>query len=94
MAAPIPPSLSQLLNPQTAPARPQPQIPQSGGFATAVAAQKAFFSQVTTTKVTPPTYTAADIAKAAQTAQVRVQAQAPDMNPPLKRPGSYLNIVI
>lgn len=94
MAAPIPPSLSQLIHPQVAPARPAAQPPaQAGGFATALQAQKAFFQQVTapqgSQKITPATYTAADIAKAAPQT-----APAPDENQPYKRPGSYLNIVI
>lgn len=98
MAAPIPPSLSQLINPQAAPARPAPKPEQGGGFATALQAQKAFFQQVTQPKITPATYTAADIARAAQapTQSPAVAAPAPtqDTTQPYKRPGSYLNIVI
>jgi len=92
MAAPIPPSLSQLINPQAQSVRPAaPQTPGTG-FRDAMAAQKSFFQQITTPKMTPATYTAADIA--------RTQAQAApapavhDTNQPLKRPGSFLNIVI
>jgi len=98
MATEIRPSLSQLLNPQAAtpaaPARAQPAQGQpQGGFAGALAAQKAFFNQITTPQVTPPTYTAADIARAAPAAQTAPAAQ-PDPNQPLRRPGSYLNIVV
>ena len=50
MTTPITPSLSHLLNPQAAPPRP---AAQGGGFASALAAQKAFFQQVTAPKMTP-----------------------------------------
>ena len=102
MTTPIRPSLAQMLNPQSAPtARPaaQPQA-QPGGFASAVSAQRAFFQQVTQPKITPATYTAADISQATKTSQpaapvapAAAPAQA-DPTQPLKRPGSYLNIVI
>ena len=92
MAAPIPPSLSQLINPQTVPARPAGQAPQAGGFASALSAQKAFFQQATQPKITPATYTAADIAKATQSPPS--PPATPDMAQPYKRPGSYLNIVV
>jgi len=96
MATEIRPSLSQLLNPQAAtpaaPARPQAAQPAQGGFASALAAQKAFFNQ--TPQVTPPTYTAADIARATATPQVSAAAPAADANQPPKRPGSYLNIIV
>ncbi len=92
MAAPIPPSLSQLINPQAAPVRPAAQTPQASSFANALSAQKAFFQQVTQPKVTPATYTAADIARATQTPPT--PAAAPDASQPYKRPGSYLNIVV
>ena len=99
MATEIRPSLAQMLNPQAAaPAatpRSQPAQGQAqGGFASALAAQKAFFNQITTPQVTPPTYTAADVARATaapQAAQTPVQA---DTNQPLRRPGSFLNIVV
>jgi len=98
MATEIRPSLSQLLNPQApAPAAPpRPQAAQGqpqGGFAGALAAQKAFFNQITTPQVTPPTYTAADIARATPAPQTAPAAQ-PDPNQPLRRPGSFLNIVV
>ena len=99
MTTPIRPSLAQMLSPQATTARPaaQPQA-QPGGFSSAIAAQKSFFQQVTQPKITPPTYTAADITQATRTAQpaapaVPAPAQA-DATQPIKRPGSYLNIVI
>lgn len=94
MTTPIRPSLAQMLNPQ--PAAPKPATTQAaGGFTNALAAQRAFFNQVTTPKVTPATYTAADIAKAAPVNTPAPQAAATnDATQPLKRPGSYLNIVI
>lgn len=98
MATEIRPSLAQMLNPQAAmPARPQAAAtqgtPPAGGFASALAAQRAFFQQVTEPKITPATYTAADIARATPAAPTAAPA-AVDPNQPLKRPGSYLNIVI
>ncbi|WP_443749135.1 hypothetical protein [Asticcacaulis solisilvae] len=98
MATEIRPSLAQMLNPQAAApaATPRPQAAQ-GGFASAMAAQKAFFNQITTPQVTPPTYTAADVARATaapQATQKTAPAQAADPNQPLRRPGSYLNIVV
>lgn len=97
MATEIRPSLAQMLNPQAAtpvsPARPQAaQAP--GGFASAMAAQKAFFNQITTPQVTPPTYTAAEIARA--TAAPKPVAPAPqlDAGQAPRRPGSFLNIVV
>ncbi len=92
MATSIPSSLSQLINPQAAPVRPQPQAAQPNRFADAMAAQKAFFQQVTQPKITPATYTAADIAKAS--AKPVPVASTTDTTQPPKRPGSYLNIVI
>ena len=93
MTTPIRPSLAQMLNPQaTAPKPAAPQ--QAAGFTNALAAQKAFFQQVTAPKVTPATYTAADIAKAAPAAQAAPAPAAADTTQPLKRPGSYLNIVV
>lgn len=89
MTTPITPSLSQMLNPQSAAPRP---AAQAGGFASALAAQKAFFQQVTTPKMTPPTYTAADIHKASAASANPVPET--DSNQPLKRPGSFLNIVV
>ena len=105
MPTEIRPSLSQMLQPtQTATARPATQAPQQaaqapGGFASAMAAQRAFFQQVTAPKVTPATYTAADIARAAPaqapSANTAVAANAAaDPNQPPKRPGSFLNIVV
>lgn len=104
MATEIRPSLSQLLNPQAAAPRPAtqaaPQATQAaGGFAGAMAAQKAFFQQITAPKIAPANYTAADIDKAMQppkAAPIQAQAStaAPDPTQPLKRPGSYLNIVV
>jgi hypothetical protein len=93
MATEIRPSLAQLLNtPQTAP-RPAAQDPaKANGFTSALAAQRAFFQQVTEPKITPATYTAADIARATP-----VSTPAPtatDPNQPLRRPGSFLNIVV
>ncbi len=93
MPAPIPPSLSQLLNPQTQPARPQPQAAQPVRFSDALTAQKAFFQQITQPKITPATYTAADIAKASATKPAQTVPAADDSQP-LRRPGSYLNIVV
>jgi hypothetical protein len=93
MVTPIRPSLAQMLNGPTPPA-PQPQAAQAGGFASALAAQKAFFQQVTSgqapasaPKITPATFTAADVARGAS-------APAADPNAPPKRPGSYVNIVV
>ncbi|MBW8733697.1 MAG: hypothetical protein JF571_05210 [Asticcacaulis sp.] len=84
-----------MLNPQAAtPPRPQAAQPAQGGFASALAAQKAFFNQMTPSQVTPPTYTAADIARATATPQVSATAPAADASQPPKRPGSYLNIVV
>lgn len=105
MTTPIRPSLAQMLNPQTAaPARPAAQAtPQAGGFTAAVTAQKAFFQQITQPKIAPANYTAADIAQATRSAQpaspapTTTAAAAPTAADPaqaLKRPGSYLNIVI
>lgn len=89
MTTPIRPSLAQMLNPQAV--APKPAQPE-GGFASALQAQKAFFQQVTTPKITPATYTAADIARA-QPVQASA-ASAQDASQPLRRPGSYLNIVV
>lgn len=91
MAAPIPPSLSQLINPQTAAPRPSVQPAATGGFRDAMAAQRAFFQQVTAPKVTPASYTAAEIARAAPVVNMPPAADEPQ---PLKRPGSFLNIVV
>jgi len=84
-----------MLNPQPATAKSAPP-PAATGFASALQAQKAFFQQVTAPKITPANYTAADVAKitgsaAAAPAQT---APMPDSSQPLRRPGSYLNIVI
>lgn len=95
MTTPIRPSLAQMLNPQgTTTAKPGASE-QTGGFSNALAAQKAFFQQVTTPKITPATYTAADVAKATEM-QPALQTTMPaqDTTQPLRRPGSYLNIVI
>ena len=104
MPTEIRPSLAQMLNPQAAAPRPAAQpmpqaAPQAGSFAGAMAAQKAFFQQITTPKIAPANYTAADIDKAMQAPKAApVQAQAPvaasDPNQPLRRPGSFLNIVV
>ncbi len=98
MVTPIRPSLAQMLNgPAATPARPQAtqQATQSAGsFGSALAAQKAFFQQVTGTaapKITPATYTAADIAKASTPVNTTPQV---DADAPPKRPGSFLNIVV
>jgi len=95
MTTPIRPSLAQMLNPQAAPQAAAKPAQAAGGFAGAMAAQKAFFQSVTAPKITPATYTAADVERATATP---VQATAPtaaqDTTQPLKRPGSYLNIVI
>ena len=93
MTTPIRPSLAQMLNPQpTLVAKPATE----GGFVSALSAQKAFFQQVTAPKITPATYTAADIARATPAATVtpQVSASAQDATQSLRRPGSYLNIVI
>ncbi len=101
MTTPIRPSLAQMLQPQQAAPKPAAQAASqaAGGFNNALAAQRAFFNQVTTPKVTPATYTAADIARASPSPQaaapsVQPASMASDANQPLKRPGSYLNIVI
>jgi hypothetical protein len=88
-----------MLNPQpAAAAKPAPQ-PAANGFANALQAQKAFFQQVTTPRITPATYTAADVARATGSAALPAapidpQAAPQAATPPLRRPGSYLNIVI
>jgi hypothetical protein len=96
MTTPIRPSLAQMLNPQAhAAAKPAP-APAGNSFSSALQAQKAFFQQVTAPKITPATYTAADIAKATGHSAA-APAQPPvaqDATQPLRRPGSYLNIVI
>ncbi|MCR6659312.1 MAG: hypothetical protein NVV72_08210 [Asticcacaulis sp.] len=94
MTTPIRPSLAQMLNPQS-PATAKP-APAATGFASALEAQKAFFQQVTAPKITPATYTAADVAKATGSVSP-APAQPPvaqDTSQPLRRPGSYLNIVV
>jgi hypothetical protein len=102
MTTPIRPSLAQMLNPQaTATVKPA-AAESSGGFASALQAQKAFFQQVTTPKITPATYTAADVAQATATRtseaktspQITASAATQDATQPLRRPGSYLNIVV
>ncbi|ESQ74810.1 hypothetical protein [Asticcacaulis sp. AC402] len=99
MTTPIRPSLAQMLNPQATQARPaaQPaaQTPAQGGaFTTALQAQKAFFQQVTQAKITPATYTAAEVARATPHINAAPAATDQDGTQPPKRPGSYLNIVI
>jgi hypothetical protein len=97
MTTPIRPSLAQMLNPQPMSVAKPAQQQAEGGFVSALSAQKAFFQQVTAPKITPATYTAADISRATtQTAAVTPQAaaNAQDTTQPLRRPGSYLNIVI
>jgi hypothetical protein len=99
MPTEIRPSLSQLLNPQAAAPRPaaQPAPHAAGGFAGAMAAQKAFFQQMTTPKIAPANYTAADIDKAMQAPRAAAPVQppvAPDPSQPPRRPGSFLNIVV
>ncbi len=100
MVTPIRPSLAQMLN-GTTPSKPQTAQPsaQAGSFTSALAAQKSFFQQVasgqvaagqapaTAPKITPATFTAADVARGSS-------APAADPDAPLKRPGSYLNIVV
>ena len=90
MTTPIRPSLAQMLNPQ-APAAAKP-VPAATGFASALQAQKAFFQQVTAPKITPATYTAADIQKAS--AQAPAPLPTTDSGQPIRRPGSFLNIVV
>ena len=106
MVTPIRPSLAQMLN-GSAPTTPQPatsQTAQATSFTSALAAQKSFFQQVASGQVasgqapatapqraqtiTPATFTAADVARSS------AQAAATDPNAPLKRPGSFLNIVV
>ncbi len=107
MADPIRPSLAQMLNPTPAPVRnPAPAAAKPAGFSDALAAQRAFFQQVTAQKITPPTYTAADVARAASLPTLStaarpaaatvapVSAPAQDDSQPLRRPGSFLNIVV
>jgi len=142
MADPIRPSLAQMLNPTPVSSRapsqaPTPATARPNGFSDALAAQRAFFQQVSSQKVTPATYTAADVARAsslpmktlspsvpkeatsslsqsvspaksslADTSSLRglsptpssaTQAKATfeqDDIQPLRRPGSFLNIVV
>lgn len=96
MTTPIRPSLAQMLNPQPTPVAKPAQQQAESSFVSALTAQKAFFQQVTSPKITPANYTAADIARATPTAIVTPQAtaSAQDAAQPLRRPGSYLNIVI
>ena len=97
MTTPIRPSLAQMLNPQPTPVAKPAQQQAENSFVSALSAQKAFFQQMTAPKITPATYTAADITRATtQTAAVtpQVTASAQDDTQPLRRPGSYLNIVI
>ncbi|CAL4866105.1 hypothetical protein MMA231_00343 [Asticcacaulis sp. MM231] len=92
MTTPIRPSLAQMLNPQSTPAA---KPTADGSFVSALSAQKAFFQQVTAPKITPATYTAADITRATTPASAsQVSTGAQDATQPLRRPGSYLNIVI
>ena len=93
MPAPITPSLSQLINPQASAPQARPAQTPAASFSDALAAQRAFFQQVTQPKITPATYTAADVARASQ-AQTSAPAPVQDETQPYKRPGSYLNIVI
>lgn len=94
MTTPIRPSLAQMLNPQpNAAAKPAPP-PTDSGFANALQAQKAFFQQVTAPKITPATYTAADIAKAMPSPSAAQTPSTPEANQTQRRPGSYLNIVV
>ncbi len=72
---------------------------QAGSFSQALAAQKTFFQQVasgqvasgqaaaTAPKITPATFTAADIARG-------TPAPAADPSAPPRRPGSFVNIVV
>jgi len=101
MVTPIRPSLAQMLNGTPSPAAQpaQPPAAQANSFTSALAAQKSFFQQVASgavasghapaaaPKITPATFTAADIARATPTA-------TPDPDTPPKRPGSFLNIVV
>ncbi len=91
-------------NSTAAPKAAQQPAAQAGGFASALAAQKSFFQQVAsgqiasgqaaasppqmTQKITPATFTAADIARAS------TPVAAADADTPPKRPGSFLNIVV
>ena len=71
----------------------------AASFTSALQAQKSFFQQVasgqvasgqapaTAPKITPATFTAADIARATSTTSA-------DPNTPPKRPGSLLNIIV
>ncbi len=106
MVTPIRPSLAQMLNGTTPSAAQPAQQPaaQANSFTSALAAQKSFFQQVasgavaagqapaaapqTTQKITPATFTAADVARGT------AQAASADTDTPLRRPGSYLNIVV
>lgn len=96
MTTPIRPSLAQMLNPQPTPVAKPAQQQAENSFVSALSAQKAFFQQVTAPKITPATYTAADISRATTqtTATPQVTASVQDDTQPLRRPGSYLNIVI
>ncbi len=106
MADPIRPSLAQMLNPTPAPVRNLASTASKpSGFTDAMAAQRAFFQQVTAQKITPPTYTAADVAKAASLPTISTTARpatnttplsalAQDDSQPVRRPGSFLNIVV
>ena len=102
MPTEIRPSLAQMLQtPQAATPRPaatpqaSQQAPQAtGGFASAMAAQRAFFQQITSPSITPATYTAADIARATPTQNTASAPAAVDPTQPPKRPGSFLNIVV
>jgi len=72
---------------------------QAGSFSSALAAQKSFFQQVASgqvasgqapaaaPKITPATFTAADIARS-------TPAPAADPSAPPRRPGSFVNIVV
>ena len=89
--------------PSTPAATPQPAT-QANSFASALSAQKSFFQQVASgqvaagqapasapqmaQKITPATFTAADVARGT------ASATAADPSAPPKRPGSFLNIVV
>ena len=87
-------------NSPSTPAAAQQPAAQAGSFTSALQAQKSFFQQVASgqvasgqataaaPKITPATFTAADVARGT------AQAAAADPSAPPKRPGSFLNIVV
>lgn len=104
MVTPIRPSLSQVLRPASNPAQnptigiaQAPSRPQAAPATDIDALRRAFFSK--TPAITPPTYTAAEIARATTPAAPSLPASLPQGGAPetpgrLLRPGSVLNIVV